>query len=522
MMRVLPRVKRVSALLISLLLVLILIPSSSLAATSDYFYHLDIQTAASFAYLDNNGQTKTFSISWTKQRIMDWMEIYVGEGSTTDVVPTSLNSRNWGQGSGGEYRINGQWLKSAPVRVIITIPVKSVNISESAVSPNYKTNAQGQKIFEFEMVYHWGDTIQGESNICPMGPIYGKEKDQNSTMTGLDVKIQAKSLLDYVKYGTIEVRKLVKDAQGNIVSNDTTNFSFTLKSADGTTVNESFRLQSGKEKIFTSIPVGYYYVDEENVPSGYTVEGYNREILLKEANEYKIVTVTNIRKDPQKGALTVKKVLDEQTGVDLPDATARFTFTVTGANAFSETFAFTKADLELGKDSYTLPNLAPGTYTVTETAYYSDDEMIRTTTYTVGVTGGTGLSVSAAVAAGKETVAIFTNRYEPKPPSTPTSTPTATPMGTPTSTPTATPTGTPTSTPTGTPTSTPTSTPTGTPTSTPIATPTATPTPTPTATPDIAETGDSRDTFTWLVVALLASAALLGTSWYGRKRNEQR
>ena len=63
MMRVLPRVKRVSALLISLMLVLILIPSSSLAATSDYFYHLDIQTGASFAYMDNNGQTKTFSIS---------------------------------------------------------------------------------------------------------------------------------------------------------------------------------------------------------------------------------------------------------------------------------------------------------------------------------------------------------------------------------------------------------------------------------------------------------------------------
>lgn len=231
--------------------------------------------------------------------------------------------------------------------------------------------------------------------------------------------ISSTALIDYAKYGTIEVKKVVENADGSVALNDNTTFSFKITSADGS-FSETFSLKNGEFKKYESLPVGVYYVDELNVPNGYTVKGYNREVVLKEANEYKALTVTNVKKDSNKGALTVGKILSETDSVNLP-ADATFTFTVAGSGV-NQTFSLTKADITAGKVSYTFANLTPGNYTVTESAAYTNGEMIKTTTATVQVGSGNASNadlsndgLTAAVVKGQTTSVWFTNSYDVKP-----------------------------------------------------------------------------------------------------------
>lgn len=371
------------------------------------FNHLDIKTAGSFAYLDQNDNQKTVGITWTKSNMIKYMKIYIGEGSTQNVVPATTNSSGWGSGGGSdENRISVKADKEAPVRVVIEIPVTALGLTNDKVSDLYETNAQGIKVFEYEGIYYWSDNIPGVSNICP-------------NKSGLDVLISSTALIDYAKYGTIEVKKVVENADGSVALNDNTTFSFKITSADGS-FSETFSLKNGEFKKYESLPVGVYYVDELNVPNGYTVKGYNREVVLKEANEYKALTVTNVKKDSNKGALTVGKILSETDSVILP-ADATFTFTVAGSGV-NQTFSLTKADITAGKVSYTFANLTPGNYTVTESAAYTNGEMIKTTTATVQVGSGNASNadlsndgLTAAVVKGQTTSVWFTNSYDVKP-----------------------------------------------------------------------------------------------------------
>ena len=202
------------------------------------FNHLDIKTAGSFAYLDQNDNQKTVSISWTKANIIKYMKIYIGEGSTKNVVPTTTTSPNWGSAGRDESRIKVTALKTAPVRVVIEIPVTALGLTNATVSDVYDTNSQGVKVLEFEGVYHWNDRIPGVSNICP-------------DKSGLDVKINSTALIDYAKYGTIEVKKVVENADGSVASNDNTTFSFRITSADGS-FSETFSLKNGESKKYES------------------------------------------------------------------------------------------------------------------------------------------------------------------------------------------------------------------------------------------------------------------------------
>ena len=371
------------------------------------FNHLGIRTAGSFAYLDQNDNQKTVGITWTKSNMIKYMKIYIGEGSTQNVVPATTNSSGWGSGGGSdENRISVKADKEAPVRVVIEIPVTALGLTNDKVSDLYETNAQGIKVFEYEGIYYWSDNIPGVSNICP-------------NKSGLDVLISSTALIDYAKYGTIEVKKVVENADGSVALNDNTTFSFKITSADGS-FSETFSLKNGEFKKYESLPVGVYYVDELNVPNGYTVKGYNREVVLKEANEYKALTVTNVKKDSNKGALTVGKILSETDSVNLP-ADATFTFTVAGSGV-NQTFSLTKADITAGKVSYTFANLTPGNYTVTESAAYTNGEMIKTTTATVQVGSGNASNadlsndgLTAAVVKGQTTSVWFTNSYDVKP-----------------------------------------------------------------------------------------------------------
>ena len=195
-------------------------------------------------------------------------------------MPSSIHDPDWGWGGGNdETRIDVSAKKTDPVRVVVEIPVEDLGLNEWEVSSLYDTNAQGQKVLEFENVYHWDDRISGVSNICP-------------DKSGLDVKIKSEAIIDYAKYGTIEIKKVVENADGSTSSDKNTSFYFRITSADGR-FSETFTLKNGESKKYQSLPVGTYYVDELNVPSGYTVEGYNREVVLKEANEYKTLTAVS-------------------------------------------------------------------------------------------------------------------------------------------------------------------------------------------------------------------------------------
>ncbi len=405
--------KKLFTMLVSLVMLIALLPTTTLAKDwpggggGSTFNHLDIKTAGSFAYLDQNDNQKTVGITWTKSNMIKYMKIYIGEGSTQNVVPATTNSSGWGSGGGSdENRISVKADKEAPVRVVIEIPVTALGLTNDKVSDLYETNAQGIKVFEYEGIYYWSDNIPGVSNICP-------------NKSGLDVLISSTALIDYAKYGTIEVKKVVENADGSVALNDNTTFSFKITSADGS-FSETFSLKNGEFKKYESLPVGVYYVDELNVPNGYTVKGYNREVVLKEANEYKALTVTNVKKDSNKGALTVGKILSETDSVNLP-ADATFTFTVAGSGV-NQTFSLTKADITAGKVSYTFANLTPGNYTVTESAAYTNGEMIKTTTATVQVGSGNASNadlsndgLTAAVVKGQTTSVRFTNSYDAKP-----------------------------------------------------------------------------------------------------------
>lgn len=401
--------KKLFTMLVSLVMLIALLPTTTLAKDlgSSTFNHLDIKTAGSFAYLNQNDNQKTVGITWTKSNMIKYMKIYIGEGSTQNVVPATTNSSGWGSGGGSdENRISVKADKEEPVRVVIEIPVTALGLTNDKVSDLYETNAQGIKVFEYEGIYCWSDNIPGVSNICP-------------NKSGLDVLISSTALIDYAKYGTIEVKKVVENADGSVALNDNTTFSFKITSADGS-FSETFSLKNGEFKKYESLPVGVYYVDELNVPNGYTVKGYNREVVLKEANEYKALTVTNVKNDSNKGALTVGKILSETDSVNLP-ADATFTFTVAGSGV-NQTFSLTKADIAAGKVSYTFANLTPGNYTVTESAAYTNGEMIKTTTATVQVGSGNASNadlsndgLTAAVVKGQTTSVWFTNSYDAKP-----------------------------------------------------------------------------------------------------------
>ncbi|MGI5896596.1 MAG: MSCRAMM family protein [Oscillospiraceae bacterium] len=410
--------KKLVVFLVSLMMLIAMLPTTAFAGYngdrrpggggSTEFDHLDIKLDSSLAYLNQNDEQRTVKFTWNKQNMVNYMEVYIGEGSTTNVVPSSTSDPAWGWGGGNdETRLDVSAKKTDPVRVVVKIPVEALGLEEWEVSSLYDTNEQGKKVLEFENVYHWDDEISGVSNICP-------------NKSGLDVKIKSEAIIDYAKYGTIEIKKVVENADGSTSSDKNTSFSFRITSADGS-FSETFTLKNGESKKYESLPVGTYYIDELNVPSGYTVEGYNREVVLKEANEYKALTVTNVKKDTNKGTLTVGKILNEnKEAVNLPKD-ASFTFTVTG-NGVNASFTLTKADILLGKDSYTFANLTPGSYTVTETAAYANGSMIKTTTASVKVGSGQETNVdlendglAASVRKGETTSVWFTNAYDAKP-----------------------------------------------------------------------------------------------------------
>ena len=194
--------KKLVVFLVSLMMLIAMLPTTAFAGYggdrwpggggSSKFNHLDIKLDGSLAYLNQNDEQKTVKITWNKQNMMKYMKIYIGEGSTTNVVPSSIHDPDWGWGGGNdETRIDVSAKKTDPVRVVVEIPVEDLGLNEWEVSSLYDTNAQGQKVLEFENVYHWDDRISGVSNICP-------------DKSGLDVKIKSEAIIDYAKYGTIE------------------------------------------------------------------------------------------------------------------------------------------------------------------------------------------------------------------------------------------------------------------------------------------------------------------------------
>ena len=202
--------------------------------------------------------------------------------------------------------------------------------------------------------------------------------------------------------------KPLAGAAFKITANDDPNWSMDgTPSADGTSFT------------FTGIPSGHTYtLTETKTPEGYqglddtyTVEvAYGVAVLKKGADT--VTAIVNTPKETPTGSLTIEKVFSGITPTEntFPDG---ITFTIQKVNddgAADTTAAPTTVTLPKGGQWTDNVELAPGTYTVTEsdaevTDYYLTVSNTVTTTTTDGKTG------TVAVTGDNASTITFTNTY---------------------------------------------------------------------------------------------------------------
>ncbi len=223
-----------------------------------------------------------------------------------------------------------------------------------------------------------------------------------------------------VQQGTFAVPQ-VKSHYGNLTftkkgSDDKTleNVTFTLTTADK--VGWSMTEESDQDGTvsFTNIPSGHTYtLTEENTPEGYikadpiTVTVSNGTVTTKASETGGSNIEDNVLINQAKtGTLTVTKTVEE-----LPEGLAGLpeNFAITVTNSRDETVATLKYGTDNDESdttyysetgTWTLNNLAPGDYTVTESNYDVEG-------YSVETTGND----TATVTAGQTATANLTNTY---------------------------------------------------------------------------------------------------------------
>ncbi len=207
------------------------------------------------------------------------------------------------------------------------------------------------------------------------------------------------------------------------------NLTFTKKGSDGktldgvkftltTTEKENWKMEAESEDdgtvSFTNIPSGHTYtLTEENTPEGYikadpiTVTVSNGTVTTKASETGGSNIEDNVLINQAKtGTLTVTKTVEE-----LPEGLAGLpeNFAITVTNSRDETVATLKYGTDNDESdttyysetgTWTLNNLAPGDYTVTESNYDVEG-------YSVETTGND----TATVTAGQTATANLTNTY---------------------------------------------------------------------------------------------------------------
>ena len=163
----------------------------------------------------------------------------------------------------------------------------------------------------------------------------------NVTVTATNTKLSRRLTIDKVLAGpNLTDEDKAREYTFQIVGPAPATTQWTLTSTDET---------SG----YLDLPFGTYTVEELNVPNDFVSELSTREFTINAETESIGITATNTK---QHGSLALTKTVQ---GAAEDDGT-KFTLTVTGPNGFSQ-------DVELANNgTYTLTNLAWGTYTITE------------------------------------------------------------------------------------------------------------------------------------------------------------
>jgi len=280
-----------------------------------------------------------------------------------------------------------------PGTLIITKAVDLQNASKAGVSGNFTVTVTGPSYPGPTGITHVFQCVNGDmqntpghedpwtlSNLIP-GQYIISESDPGmiwevSGTGGVTVNpdgdAATRTIINKLKRGSLQVTKLINmsGASGNGING---NFTVTV-SGMGNTYTHQFQYTNGVTQnstgyenpwILTDLTPGPYTVAENDPGLLWTVSGTGG-VTVNPDGAPSTSTITNTFKP---GSLTVTKVVVIPSGVPLSGITGNFTVTVSGPYGYINNHTFTITNGILAPPtSYTLSNLVPGTYHVSESA----------------------------------------------------------------------------------------------------------------------------------------------------------
>ena len=351
-------------------------------SSSNYFNHIDIQAGTSFTYkVDGKDVTAKMDLKSSGYE-MSRVSIYYILNNDPDQVHHPVyvsgsweSASGWGSSGGYEYQIPGVFPKAAKYYISCDLPVTVNGVTDTVTYSD---------IF-------W---MNCSKDVCP----------GSGTSEGMDPQLSAADLGNFFSNGTLKINK---DIIGGTPSS-AAKFSFSiygpLESSSPSSYYSSgttYYSVTGEGYVaVTTLPVGTYVVKEVNLPNGYTVSGSEQQAVLKLSKQVTEVTFTNYY-DAAASTGTLRIV---KTMTGLSDAQA-YSFTVAGPGSYSNTVTLNASDFTEENGTYTgaysIPGLAAGDYTVTETDADVNGYDLTTT----------GSGVTQAVKAGKTTTFSISNNY---------------------------------------------------------------------------------------------------------------
>ena len=290
-------------------------------ASSQYYDHVDIQVAVD-ATVMVDGQEVKINISTLDASRLEVIRDSTGEELSYEGIKATYDSNT------KVYELRTTGLK--------------INKSETfTVSYTFNSDEieglEDDQTLTFTGVYSYY-----VNNSCGADEDHGK---------GLDVHITAKNLEEFFSKGTLVIYKSIT---GGTPSTEDT-FTFNVTSVDDGKAYGPYTVKGENFVTITDLPAGSYIIEEVNLPNGYTVNGYSRQVIVKTDGEVAKVTFENYYSD-NTASLTIKKSVEGIT------ANGTFKFLVTGPNNYSKEVEINTAT----GSSYTLNGLTPGNYTVKE------------------------------------------------------------------------------------------------------------------------------------------------------------
>lgn len=338
--------KRILSLLLSLIMVLSLLPTTAWAAwgdnwgfgggsypgtTTNTVDHIDINTTLQAkVVIDGKTYTQDVTFSWN-----DTQNGNLTITATQDEQPVTVPDYKYG-GDGGDW-------SSPQVRLDANFPIGTKDNPVEYTLTLKKTltiNGVSVPVTLVVQVDYWS-----KLNICPGQDGYNK---------GIDVGVFETNS----NTGSLSIQKTVT----GVALTEAKTFDFTV-SGNGETQTLRVTIPAGSTTaiVSTMLPYGTYTVTEDATSAG--INGYTltapsaQSVTLSSQNKTSTVSFTNAyAEEITVGNLTIKK---EVSGVETGDK--EFSFTVTNSDGTTVGSCAIKAG-----ESHTFNNLPLGTYTVTE------------------------------------------------------------------------------------------------------------------------------------------------------------